>query len=881
MSTKASDRTKITEKAEHYVKAGKLEDAVAEYRKLLDGTGQDISIGNIIGDLCLQLNQEEKALQLFQANVETLERRGAYSQALAIAKKINKIRPSDPTGMIRLADLYGQLGFSIEARNEYARAAAELEKRSETKPLIALYEKQTRIDRSDLVTRLKLAKLYLEDSLGEQAQAVLNDASDLLYVRKEFGEAEKILLEALAIGDADLRTLSNLIRVYREMQKPEAAVALLEKIIKKRGSRPDLLGLQANLFGEMDDLEKASDIYARLLAQDPTNHDARAKAGLIEIKRGRLDGALEIFDPLISHFLQRSDEEKAIGLLGLILISGGMHLPTLERLTGVFRGAGRTRDLETALRTLLLEYRNAGRDNDRIRVVRELYMLIPLDPDISREAEELGVKKDIKATSKTGATATDEDREMIRLNLAKVELYMEQGLSKNARRILENLRLLYPDEPRIQRKYEEIRNTRTGVEDEEIPEVVEETGRREVDIIGVPARAASVNQPAPPPAVPQPSPPKPHFAPPARPAPPSPQPPQPPAPVWEEAPVFRPQPPLEKATPAPEPPAPPLPQTPAPVREEALPPSPPPPSAPPVSPAPPFGLEEFVSETPETFEPKSAAADPPARPTPPPSPPPVSPATVFPPPVAKSARAKRPIPVFSVRSGTAPSPPPPSAASSPFPEKAADASPGSKVTAAQIFAGLDIVGPFIPPEETPAASGPGYIDIADKIDEEIEALEAEFYKQIKERTSVIEKDLLEIVQEFRRQVDIKLDQKNYEARYNLGVAFLEQSLYEEAIAEFELAAADETRAADCWGLIGQCYVKKRNYPEARRCFEGAISLTPAESPERYALAYELASLYEMMGENEAALALYREVSAWSPKFRNTAKRIKILEKIVT
>jgi len=330
----------------------------------------------------------------------------------------------------------------------------------------------------------------------------------------------------------------------------------------------------------------------------------------------------------------------------------------------------------------------------------------------------------------------------------------------------------------------------------------------------------------------------------------------------------------------PEPPPPEPPPLPPPAYEEATTPEPP------VSPAPPFGLEEFVSESPEPeavepkrTEPEIAEPEPPVPPSPRPSSPPASPATVFPPPAAKPARAKRPTPVFSVRSGSPP--PAASASASPSREKPSESASGSKVTAAQIFAGLDIVGPFVPPEEVLAVQGAGYIDIGDKIEEEIEALEAEFYKQIKERTSVIEKDLLDIVQEFRRQVDMKLDQRNYEARYNLGLAFIEQGLYEEAIAEFELAAGDETRAADCWGLIGQCYVKKRNYPEARRCFEGAISLTAAESPERYALAYELASLYEMMSENDAALALYREVSEWNPKFRNTAKRIKILEKIVS
>ena len=496
MATKASDRAKITEKAEHFVKAGKIEDAVAEYQKLLDGSGQDISIANIIGDLCLQLGQEDRAVQLFRANVDTLERRGAYSQALAIAKKINKIKPADPVGMIRLGDLYGQLGFSSEAREEYGKAAEELEKRGETKPLIALYEKRAKIDRSDLVTRLRLAKLYLEDAKGEQAQVVLNDAVDLLYVRKDYGEAEKILNEALSISDGDIRTLGNMARVHRELQKPEATLALLEGVIKKRGARSDLLGLLAGMYAEQNQNDKAAEIYVRILKEDPGNHDIRAKAGLVEIRRNRLDKALEIFDPLVSQFLQRSDEDKAAGLLGLILMTGNMHLPTLERLAGVFRGVGRTRDLETTLRVLLAEYRSIGKDNDRIRILRELFMLLPMDPDILREAGEVGIKTDLRKASAEkspgeGEPQTEEDREMIRLNLAKAELYLEQGLTRNARRIMENLRLLYPEDPRVRKKVAELENIPKLVMEESIPEIVEETVRKEIDIIGASARPAA------------------------------------------------------------------------------------------------------------------------------------------------------------------------------------------------------------------------------------------------------------------------------------------------------------------------------------------------------------------------------------------------------
>jgi tetratricopeptide (TPR) repeat protein len=82
-------------------------------------------------------------------------------------------------------------------------------------------------------------------------------------------------------------------------------------------------------------------------------------------------------------------------------------------------------------------------------------------------------------------------------------------------------------------------------------------------------------------------------------------------------------------------------------------------------------------------------------------------------------------------------------------------------------------------------------------------------------------------------------------------------------------------------LIGRCYLQKRNYQEARRRFEHAVASAVEGSDARYALSYELAGVCETLDANEEALALYREVQGWNPKYRNTAKRVKILEKVVS
>jgi tetratricopeptide (TPR) repeat protein len=201
-----------------------------------------------------------------------------------------------------------------------------------------------------------------------------------------------------------------------------------------------------------------------------------------------------------------------------------------------------------------------------------------------------------------------------------------------------------------------------------------------------------------------------------------------------------------------------------------------------------------------------------------------------------------------------------------------------KVSAADLFAGIDLV-PFVAPEEPPPAGA--FLDLDDKIAEEIEAIGAVFARQFQDRASVIEKDLTDIVQDFRRQVEAKLDKQNTETRQSLGQAFLEQGLYDEAIEEFKLAAADPERAADCAGLIARALVKKGLPAEAEVWLRQGRDKTSPGSTEYFALTYDLAQLLETLDRNADALALFKEVSGWNAKFRDVGKRIRILQKTVS
>lgn len=99
------DRIKTIELAERFVKAGKIKEAIAEYERLAGSDPQDVGTLNIVGDLYMRLNMSDKAVRSFMKVADEYEKRGLFSQALAIYKKVYKIHPDNSDISLKLGDL--------------------------------------------------------------------------------------------------------------------------------------------------------------------------------------------------------------------------------------------------------------------------------------------------------------------------------------------------------------------------------------------------------------------------------------------------------------------------------------------------------------------------------------------------------------------------------------------------------------------------------------------------------------------------------------------------------------------------------------------------------------------------------------------------------
>jgi tetratricopeptide (TPR) repeat protein len=122
-----------------------------------------------------------------------------------------------------------------------------------------------------------------------------------------------------------------------------------------------------------------------------------------------------------------------------------------------------------------------------------------------------------------------------------------------------------------------------------------------------------------------------------------------------------------------------------------------------------------------------------------------------------------------------------------------------------------------------------------------------------------------------------------ETHYNLGVAFREMGLLDEAIGELQKVCQYVERGnpfpqiMQTYTWLAQCFLDKGVPEAAIRWYEKALTLTTLDADTRTALHYELGSSYEVAGNKTAALSHFMEVYGSNIDYRDVAERIKTLK----
>jgi tetratricopeptide (TPR) repeat protein len=122
----------------------------------------------------------------------------------------------------------------------------------------------------------------------------------------------------------------------------------------------------------------------------------------------------------------------------------------------------------------------------------------------------------------------------------------------------------------------------------------------------------------------------------------------------------------------------------------------------------------------------------------------------------------------------------------------------------------------------------------------------------------------------------EIDPEDAESHYNLGIAYKEMGLTDDAIAEFDKAMHNAERALDALTLKGLCLLDQDAFAEAEEIFRSGLDNLPLSRAETTSLRFELGLLYQAWGRPEQALETFETVAAEDSFYRNVGEKLAAL-----
>ncbi len=132
--------------------------------------------------------------------------------------------------------------------------------------------------------------------------------------------------------------------------------------------------------------------------------------------------------------------------------------------------------------------------------------------------------------------------------------------------------------------------------------------------------------------------------------------------------------------------------------------------------------------------------------------------------------------------------------------------------------------------------------------------------------------------EFKKGVSATLTEKDYQAHYDLGIAYREMGLLSDAITELRLAMSDPERRVGCLHLMGICANEMGEPEQAIGHLTAALDSEGISGETVLAVKLDLGAAHESVGDITAARRVYEEVYEVDPHFADVVARLDDLAK---
>lgn len=146
----------------------------------------------------------------------------------------------------------------------------------------------------------------------------------------------------------------------------------------------------------------------------------------------------------------------------------------------------------------------------------------------------------------------------------------------------------------------------------------------------------------------------------------------------------------------------------------------------------------------------------------------------------------------------------------------------------------------------------------------------------------VQTDFSEMLETFKAGVAANVDESDSDSHYDLGVAYMEMGLFDEAIAQFQKAMRGDAsleRRVRAYESLGQSFIEKNEYEVAISSLGGALKESGLTDTKLVGVLYLLGYAHEALGHWLDAEGYYRRVFAVDIHFRDIGERLKRAEQM--
>jgi pilus assembly protein FimV len=201
------NKAKVLASAEKYVQQGKLQNAISEYEKVVKEDPKDLTVLNTIGDLNSRIGKNEQAAIYFKKVGEAYAANGFTVKAIAMYKKLTKLTPNAMDCLQRLAELYTVQGLYNDARSQYVQVADGFLKSGNNDEAAKIFQKILELDPDNAAMQTKLADLYIKLGKKTEARNIYFTAAQSLYSKQAMDAADEALGHVLSLDPKNVDAL--------------------------------------------------------------------------------------------------------------------------------------------------------------------------------------------------------------------------------------------------------------------------------------------------------------------------------------------------------------------------------------------------------------------------------------------------------------------------------------------------------------------------------------------------------------------------------------------------------------------------------------------------------------------------------------------------